>query len=114
MLIDWLAGRARLTPESVAVIEPHRERELTYRQVNQRADNLAVYLSKAGIGIGDRVAYIAQNSLEHLDFMFASNKIGAIFVPLNWRMKQAELEAILADSQPKLLAYQENHFMPFF
>ncbi len=103
---DWLEKRAELTPEKLAVIDAVTEQRLTYREINQRAAKLAEFLyHELGIRSGERLAILAQNRLEHLDLMFAAQKLGALFVPLNFRLAAAELEFILCDSKPRLLFY---------
>lgn len=114
MIIDWFERRANLTPNRRAVIEPHKENEFTYSQLNQRAIKLAAYLRSQNVGYGDRVVLIAQNSVSHLDFLFACTKIGAIFTPINWRLKENELMSIVNDCQPEIIAYEANYRFSFF
>lgn len=114
MIVNWLDRRASLTPSRSAVIEPKTGIQLTYEQLNKRAENLAMYLKDKNVGHGDRVVLIAKNSVSHLDFLFACTKIGAIFTPLNWRLKENELIAILNDNQPSILAYESDYCFPFF
>lgn len=105
MTIDWLKGRSRLLPTKVAVIEAESGQEWSYSAMNQRAEKLAAYLIHHQVKVGDRVALLAQNDIAHLDFLFACTKIGAIFVPLNRRLKEDEIEHIIEDCQPILLAH---------
>jgi fatty-acyl-CoA synthase len=102
---NWLEHRSRLTPDRIAAVESETGRRWTYGQLNERAGRLARYLREIGIGISDRVAHLAPNDLSCLDLFFACSKIGAIFVPLNWRLNAAELGYILQDCAPKLLVY---------
>lgn len=114
MKIDWLAGRANLTPNRNAVVDPKFNRKWSYEQLNQRAVNLAAYLRQQDVGYGDRVVLIAQNSISHLDFLFACTKLGAIFTPINWRLKENELMSILNDNQPVIVAYESDFRYPFY
>ena len=58
-----------------------------------------------GIAAGDRVAILAPNTTDTFDVQFACGRLGAIFVPLNWRLANPELLAILADCTPAMLIY---------
>ncbi|HEY9723981.1 MAG TPA: long-chain fatty acid--CoA ligase [Oscillatoriaceae cyanobacterium] len=101
---DWLKRWAMYTPEKTAVVEEATGRRVSYRTLNERADRLAWVLRRQyGIGKGDRVAVLAHNCLETLDLFFATGKLGAILVPLNFRLVPAELRVILADSGARVL-----------
>jgi fatty-acyl-CoA synthase len=93
---DQLARHARTIPDSVAV---HFEgTELTYRELDERVTRLANALAERGVGVGDRVAVLALNSIEVIESYLASVRLGAIGVPLNFRLTPAELGFLLADS----------------
>ncbi|MCX7382943.1 MAG: AMP-binding protein [Alphaproteobacteria bacterium] len=68
----------------------------------RRPDALA---ADFGVGVGDRVAALAQRSTDVFELQFACFRIGAIFVPLNWRLAPVELAAILANCTPTVLAH---------
>lgn len=93
---SWPARRARMSPDRVAFI--HDGREFTYRDVESRANRLARVLAAAGIGRGDRVAYLGPNHPTLLETLFAAGLLGAAFVPLNTRLAAPELAYILRDS----------------
>src|SRR5690348_9130873 len=105
---DWLAKRESLTPDKVALIDVATGERRTYKEWNARA-NAAVRLLREGFGIqkGDRVAVLAINCPEYLDVLFAAGKLGAILVPLNWRLTVRELEIILRDCTPRVLFHDE-------
>ncbi|PNY18681.1 long-chain-fatty-acid--CoA ligase FadD [Streptococcus parauberis] len=106
---DWLAERARLSGSRIAIIEAEKGHRWTFQQMNQRAINLAYYLQSQGIVPGDRVALFSSNDIAHFDLLFACTKIGAIFVPLNWRLRDTEVEQIVGDSDPKIILYSRIH-----
>ncbi len=82
---------------------------LTYAQMNERANRLANWLRQAaGVQPGDRVAILARDGVEHLDTFFACSKLGAIHMPLNWRLHWREIAGILANTTPKLLIYADD------
>lgn len=108
---DYLGRRALYTPDNLAVVDagktPHRT--FTYRELNHRADRFANWLRDgAGVGKGDRVAILAMNGVEYLDTFFACGKLGAILVPLNWRLHWRELHALLERTAPKVLVYSDD------
>jgi fatty-acyl-CoA synthase len=105
---DWLEARSRLSPDREAVVEARSGRRFTFRELNDRAWHLASALHHDGIDKGDRVALLAPNDISYLDLLFACGKIGAIFVPLNWRLSAAELNDILRDCEPSILFYHQS------
>ncbi len=107
---DWLAKRELLTPDKVALIDVATGERRTYREWNARA-NAAAHALREGVGVqkGDRVAVLALNCPEYLDVLFAAGKLGAILVPLNWRLTVRELEIILRDCAPTILCHDETY-----
>lgn len=105
---DWMARGARYWPDNTAVVDVARDTRHSYAQMNRRADDLAHWLRGAGVGRGDRVALLAMNGVECLDLLFACAKLGAVFVPLNWRSHWRELAAVLALTGPRVLVHGED------
>lgn len=108
---DYLARRQLYTPDRLAIVDAGKNPEwrLTYRQMNDRANELANWLRReAGIVKGDRVAILARDGVEHLDCFFACDKLGAIHTALNWRLHWRELLAILERTRPKVLVYSDD------
>ncbi|ALC92321.1 long-chain fatty acid--CoA ligase [Bacillus sp. FJAT-18017] len=106
--LDWLESRARLTPLATAVVDAEADRSWSFEQLNTRARALACWLSEQGIRKGDRVALLAPNDISYFDLLFACGKIGAIFVPLNWRLAISELSFIIGDCTPKLIGFHSD------
>ena len=88
-------------PHHVAV--RHRDRSVTYLELDERSSRLAQALLAAGVGEGSRVAYIDRSAPEVIELLFAASKIGAVVVPLNWRLAAPELRVILEDAEPPVL-----------
>ena len=97
----WLAHRADWSPGRVAL--SFEGGELTYAELDRRARRAAAALVGLGVGDGDRVAFLGYNSPVLIELLFAAARIGAIVVPLNWRLTVAELAFIVADAAPRLL-----------
>jgi O-succinylbenzoate-CoA ligase len=103
-----LAKRAQICPNREAVVEFERNRRFTFAELNARANRVANALLESGIRPGDRVASLLKNSVEFVETYFALAKIGAVFVPVNWRLVPAEIAYILENSGSKVLVYDSD------
>ena len=73
-------------------------RDISYGEMDVRVRRLAAMLQGAlGVGKGDRVAHLGYNSPELLELLFACARLGAMLVPLNWRLAAPEHAWILED-----------------
>jgi fatty-acyl-CoA synthase len=97
MLTTDFIDRAVNLYDDVTGIIAHDGTEYTYAEVNDRVNQLAHALSDRGVGHGDRVALLAPNTHYFIETLYATNKLGAVFVPLNYRLKPNEIEYILND-----------------
>ncbi|WEG16279.1 long-chain fatty acid--CoA ligase [Alkalihalophilus pseudofirmus] len=104
---DWLCKRAQLTPWNIAIIDGSTKERWTYQELNERAERLAGMLQQRGIKKGDRIALLSPNHISYFDLLFAATKLGAIFVPLNWRLSSTELAYIFSDCEPSLVFVDE-------
>ena len=105
---DWSAYHANVRPHKVAIKDLSAKKELTFLDLDRRANKLAAWLQGQGVAKGDRVAILSQNCPEFFELEFACAKIGAVQLPLNWRLTKPELEYILRDSEPSVLIYDET------
>ena len=106
---DWLAHHTERTPDKEAWVDLHSNRAFTYAEANKRALRLAAHFQDAyGIGREDRVGVLAMNSTDMLEIQAACAKIGAIFLPLNWRLTVNELDFIIRDAAPKVLIHDSQ------
>ena len=107
---EWLTRRAALTPGRTGLVDFATGARYTWNDLDTRARALAaVFTEQHGVRLGDRIAILAANSPEYLDALFASALIGAILVPLNWRLTAPELRTILRDCVPTLLLHDDAH-----
>ncbi|GLZ11999.1 fatty-acyl-CoA synthase [Actinomadura sp. NBRC 104425] len=83
--------------------------DLTYAQLDDKAARLATVLSRGGVAAGDRVAYLGLNSASFVVAMLASFRLGAIFVPVNFRLAEPELEQVLRKSGAGTIVCEEAH-----
>ena len=93
---SWPARRARRTADRVAVV--HGDDRLTYGRLSQDVNRLAHALRRIGVRGGDRVAYVGANHPSFLTTLFATGTLGAVFVPLNFRLTREEIAHQLADA----------------
>ncbi|MDJ0349426.1 AMP-binding protein [Cryobacterium sp. PH29-G1] len=102
----WTRDRARTTPERVAVDD--RGVTLRYRDLDDRAGDLASAFRAAGYGVGDRIATITGNSSDQVVLFFACAQAGLVLVPLSWRLAPRELAAQLQLADPALLLVEDE------
>ena len=96
-LAAWLERRADLTPDQFALVWDNQR--ISYRALARQVSAAAHHLSAAlGVQRGDRVALLALNRPEYLVLLFACARLGAILVPLNWRLAPPEHLFMLADA----------------
>ena len=104
-LPDLIAKRAALSPDAVALEECTGGRTISYAALDARAGQAAAMLAARGVGEGDRVALLCRHRIAFFELLFACAKLGAILVPLNWRMPPAELDGLIADAAPAILLH---------
>jgi long-chain acyl-CoA synthetase len=102
-----LRQQAAEHPDEVALVGGDGQK-LTYGELDSRSNRLAQRLRAAGVRAGDRVAHLDRNVPAAAELLFASAKCGAAFVPLNWRLAEPELTALLHDCHAPLLFCGES------
>ncbi len=85
--------------DALAIVQG--DRELSFGALDERSNRLAQALRALGVGPGDRVAYLDRTAAEVVELLFAVSKLGAVIVPMNWRLAAPELSAVLADSRAR-------------
>lgn len=106
ILTQFLDRAVRLYGEKTAVIDD--DKKITYYELNERVNQLSHGLKQLGVEKGDRVAYLAPNTLEMLEGFYGIFQLGAIMVPLNIRLKPEDYLYILNHSESKLLFVDEE------
>ena len=102
------ARRSRsLYPDREALVDG--DLRLTYAQFLDRADRWSSALQKLGVKRGDRVAYIAPNTHAQLESFYAVPQIGAVLVPINYRLSGAEFEYIISHSGASIVCVHEDY-----
>ncbi|MBN9112179.1 MAG: AMP-binding protein [Pseudonocardia sp.] len=102
---DVLRQNARSHPGTIAVVDDNVS--LTYPQLDERVNRLANVLRGHGVGTGDRVLWLGQNSSRLYETILAVSKIGAVACPASWQMEPDELAFIIDDAEPRVALWQE-------
>lgn len=106
-LHHWFQRRAARAPERTAL--SFCDEDWTYGQMQQHIESLARVLANGGVSPGDRVAYVGLNHSMTLVALFACARIGAVFVPINFRLSVTEVSAILDDSGAQTVIADAQH-----
>ncbi|MFQ6014201.1 MAG: long-chain-fatty-acid--CoA ligase [Anaerolineae bacterium] len=106
LLTEILRKALKLYPHKKAII--CQDRVLTYRQFGDRVFRFSNTLSQRGVKKGDRVAILHRNCHHYLETYFAVMAIGAVLVPINYRLSPGEVAFILEDSGARVLIAEED------
>ncbi|MCF8092184.1 MAG: AMP-binding protein [Desulfotignum sp.] len=99
----WVQRWAELTPDKPAIV--FQDEVITYKNLSRRSDRTACWLQSLGIEKGDRVAVMLYNCPEFLDLFLACSRLGAIFVPINFRVTAGELDFFIKNCRPRLFVH---------
>ena len=104
-IVTLLEEQVAKTPKSLAVV--FQDQEITYQELNLRANALAHQLRALGVGADDYVGIMAKRSIEMVIGIFGIIKAGGAYVPIDPTYPRERIEYMLADSRPKvILTYQ--------
>ena len=105
--LEFARRARRLYGRREAVVD--RELRLTYDQLFHRCDRWSAALQDMGIRPGDRVAYIAPNTLPQLESFYAVPQIGAVLVPINYRLTADDFAYIIEHSGARVVCAHADH-----
>ena len=105
---EFLTNRARRDSNLEAIYEHASGRRFSYTELNGRSNQVAHALRSIDVAHGDRVGLLLMNGTEFIETFFAVAKIGAVNVPLNWRLVADELEFILDDAGVTVLLFSQE------
>jgi acyl-CoA synthetase (AMP-forming)/AMP-acid ligase II len=100
-LFDVIVRNARLFADRRAFA--FEGREVTHREYLQQVEKLAGGLADIGVGAGERIAILSQDNLEYVSLYGAAARLGAIVVPINWRLSIDEIAYVIRDTAPRVL-----------
>ncbi|MBP5691033.1 MAG: AMP-binding protein [Bacteroidaceae bacterium] len=105
---DWLEHWAQTTPDKEYIVYSDRDLRFTWKQFNERVDDMARGLIAIGVTKGTHVGLWAQNVPDWLTFLYACAKIGAVCITVNTNYKQNELEYLCKDSDMHTLCLTDG------
>jgi acyl-CoA synthetase (AMP-forming)/AMP-acid ligase II len=103
---DIISEHGRSYPDGLALIDG--QRRLTWPELDERVRRLANALRQAGVGHGDRILWLGQNSFRVYELLGAAAKIGAMVCPGYWRWAAPEMAFAIDDFSPKVIIWQEE------
>jgi fatty-acyl-CoA synthase len=104
-LSHWIERHARFAPGAVAI--RFEGRDTTYAELAERILRATATLAGRGVRQGDAVAYLGLNHPAALVLLFACARLGAMLVPLNWRLAPPEIARVISDCPPRVLFVEE-------
>ncbi|TDV57530.1 class I adenylate-forming enzyme family protein [Actinophytocola oryzae] len=104
---DWIRINASTVPDRACFVTDTDN--YSFREVNSRVNRLAWELRRMGVAKGDRVALFATDSPQYVETLLACMKLGAVYVPLNFRLAQPELQMLLATAEAKVLFFSDRY-----
>ena len=106
-IVWWVKRWSELHPHKTAIIFDGNR--ISYLEFHRKINRACCWLQSLGIEKGDRVAAMLGNCPEFLELFLACSKLGAIFVPVNYRLAAPELDYTLAHSRPRLFIFGNDH-----
>ena len=100
---DVVRVHARERGDQVAVIQD--ELRQTWRDLDRRSNRAANALARAGVGEGDRVAFLDKNGVEYFEVLFGAAKLNAVTVNVNWRLAAPEVAWIVNDAEASVFVF---------
>src|SRR3981081_1959433 len=105
--LEFLRRARRLYPDREAVVDEGLS--LTYSEFGSRCDRWSAALQQMGVSKGDRVAYIAPNTHALLESFYAVPQIGAVLVPINYRLTAADFSYIINHSGSRIVCAHSDY-----
>src|SRR6188508_1232644 len=105
--LEFVRRARTLYPDREAVVDG--DQRFTYAQFFARCDKWSSALQGLGVGKGDRVAYIAPNIPSHLESFYAVPQIGAVVVPINFRLTADDFAYIIGHSGAKIVCAHADY-----
>src|SRR5438045_4421457 len=105
--LEFLRRARRLYPDREAVVD--EDLRLTYSEFGKRCDRWSAALQQLGVQKGDRVAYIAPNTHAQLESFYAVPQIGAVLVPINYRLITDDFAYIISHSGAKVVCAHSDY-----
>jgi fatty-acyl-CoA synthase len=107
---DWISRWALYSPDKIAVKEHDSGKDISFAFLNRKANGIAQRLHDAYlIRKGDRIAVLAEYSIDYIALFSAAQKLGFAIVPMNYRLSTPEISEIIHDAEPKMVLATEKY-----
>lgn len=103
---EMLRNRAEFSPHLEAVV--HWDERYTYGEFNRQVNRLAHFMLELDVQKGERIGILCSTNYPFAMVFLAAAKIGAVAVPINWRLNSEELQWVMEHSEPKILFFDEE------
>src|SRR5262245_47908753 len=108
LLREWIFGAARRHPDKPWIVSAEDGRSVSYRELASLIRRMAAFLRRQGIGPADRVALLADNSIEHLACYLGVMAYGATICTIHVEMNRHHLDDVLPALNPRLVVFQDD------
>lgn len=106
----WVRRWSELHPSKPVMI--FEGKEISYALLHQKVNQVSCWLQSLGIEKGDRVAAMMGNCPEFIEIYVACSRLGAIFVPINFRLTASEVDYTLKNAKPRLFVFDSAYCNP--
>ena len=107
---DWIGRWGQAYPDKEALVDAIGNRRYTYGELSAEINRMAHFLGgDLGIKKGDRVTCLSLNRTEYIILFLALSRLGAVLVPLNFRMARDEFLYFLEDAAPSAIFFDRKH-----
>ncbi|HWT10678.1 MAG TPA: AMP-binding protein, partial [Roseomonas sp.] len=103
-LSAFVAFHARQRPEALAIV--YGSQRVSYAALQKRTEALSALLAARGVQAGQVVAAFMKNSAAFVELAIATSRIGAVFLPINFRLAREEVAYILDNAGARLLNHK--------
>ncbi|HEY2167818.1 MAG TPA: AMP-binding protein [Jatrophihabitantaceae bacterium] len=107
MSTDWVRVNSRRFGGAPALRNIETGERYTWSELDERVGRLAGVFAGLGVGLGDRVLLLAEGDTRTFETQFACMRLGAIMVPLNWRLALPELIELAIDAGPSIVVHDD-------
>ncbi len=108
-IYDMITRNAFNYSKKIAWYEVDEDREISFMDYKMQVDRLAKGLQNIGIKKGDRISILGKNCFEYFLLYGAAAAIGAIVLPINWRLSKEEIAFNIKDCEPKILFVDDEY-----
>lgn len=105
---NWILQRIELSPDKIALIDVHTDEKWTYQNLKTKIYKWVTFFKEQGCKKEDRIAVLSSNQLELFPIIFACGIAGLIYVPINYRLSEFEINELLLDSGATILLVDEG------